>query len=637
MRPLRSGEVLLLLLALAAAVYWPVLQCGFVWDDDDYVTQNPLLRDGSGLWRIWTEPRSLPQYYPLVHTTFWLEHRLWGLAPAGYHVVNVLLHTLGAWLLWRLLRVLALPGALFAAAWFLVHPVHVESVAWITERKNVLSLACALLAAHAWLRWHDGGTLRSWWVGSAWFLAALLAKTVVATVPAALLVILWWRDGRLSARAWRGAAPWLALGAALGAFTAWLEATHVGAAATPWQLEGAERVLVAGRAVWFYLGSLLWPVGTCFNYPRWQLDATSPAQWAWPAAALVALAVAFVGRHRLGRGLLAALLLFGGMLVPALGFLDVFPFRYSFVADHFQYHASTAALAGIAAWLAARTRPLPWRWRAALAALVVAACGVLTLRAIPAYRDFATLWQVTLAQNPRSAIALANLGALANARGDHAQARPLLERCLELDPTNHEAMVNLGAIAHRTGDRATARSLYEQALVLAPSDAGAHHNLAIWLLEEGQGAAALPHAQRAVDAAPEPVELRITLAQALHDTGQWALAVPHCDYVLQRAPREAGTRLRAATCLLRLGRYAQAAGNALALLAEQPGSLPARRVYAEAAAHVLAGVPVAQVRGVVVADCAKRGIDAAPLLAEVAAALQARGEHERAAATIAPR
>ena len=151
----RWGLGLLLLTCLA---YIPALSAEFIWDDDDYVTANPVLQEGGrGLVRIWTEPTSLPQWYPLVHTTFWLEAQLWGMSPAGYHIVNVLLHGLSAWVLLIVLRRLEVPGALLAAAVFAVHPVHVESVAWVTERKNVLSLLFALLAVRAWLVWRPLG------------------------------------------------------------------------------------------------------------------------------------------------------------------------------------------------------------------------------------------------------------------------------------------------------------------------------------------------------------------------------------------------------------------------------------------------------------------------------------------------
>jgi hypothetical protein len=181
---LADPRVVLLVFGLLAAIaYAPVFDCGFIWDDDDYVTQNPVLRTWGGLASIWLQPRSLPQYYPLVHSTFWLEYRLWGLHPAGYHVVNVLLHTLAAFQLWRFCGQLGVRFGLVAAVWFLVHPVHVESVAWVTERKNVLSLLLALLAARQWLVWHEHGRARALAIGSVAFVLALASKTVVATLP----------------------------------------------------------------------------------------------------------------------------------------------------------------------------------------------------------------------------------------------------------------------------------------------------------------------------------------------------------------------------------------------------------------------------------------------------------------------
>lgn len=631
-RPLPTRALVGALAALVLLAWWPVVDCGFVWDDDDHVTHNPVLRTWGGLWQAWTEPRSLPQYYPLVHTTFWLEFRLWGLHPLGYHVVNVALHATAAVLLWRLGRRLALPGAWLAAAWFVVHPVHVESVAWVTERKNVLSLVCALAAALAWLRWRDGGGGRArYWCGGAWFVAALLAKTVVASLPAALLVVAWWRDGRIARRDWRAFLPWLALGAAFGLFTAHLEATHVGAADEPWQLQGAERLLVAGRAPWFYLGSLLWPVGTCFNYPRWSLASADLAAWAWPAATGLALAAAFALRRRCGRGPLAVLLLFGGTLVPALGFFDVYPFRYAFVADHFQYHASVPVLLGLSAlWWRAVVPRVPWAVALGVPALVLAGCVVLTLLAIPRYRDLDALWRDTLVHNPDSTLALANLGTLANVRGDHAAARELLERCLALDPRNHEAMINLGVAAHRTGERAAARRWYERALALRPADPGANNNLAVLHLEDGRARDALPYAERAVAADARYVEGRSTLGWALHDLGQWQRALGELDHVLQRAPGDLPARRRAALCLLRLGRVDLAASNALVCLQAEPASTAAHALAVEALAALLRAHPVDRARPIVASACQNHRIAPERLLPALIHALRAAGDDARA-------
>ncbi|HEX6813258.1 MAG TPA: tetratricopeptide repeat protein [Planctomycetota bacterium] len=637
LRPPSPRTAVLLLLGLAVVAYWPVVSCGFVWDDDDYVTQNPVLLSWAGLWQLWTEPLSLPQYYPLVHTTFWLEYRLWGLHPLGYHADNVLLHTLAACLAWRLARRLALPGAWFAAAWFLVHPVHVESVAWITERKNVLSLACALLASERWFAWHDGGARRDQVIASCAFLGALLSKSVTATLPGALLVLLWWRDGRLSRRGVLALVPWFAAGIIFALVTAYLEVAHVGAADPRWRLSGADRWLLAGRVPWFYLGCLLWPFGLCFNYERWQLDAASLAQWLWPAATLAALAAAFVWRARFGRGPPAVLLLFGGTLLPVLGFFDVFPFRYAFVADHFQYHASLAALFGLVAWLgprAAALLPKPLLGTAAL--LLLGGNVVLTWHTLGAYRDLDTLWQRTLLVNPRSTLALTNLGGHANLRGDGPTAKVLFERALAIDPTLHEAWGNLGVIAHNTGDRATARAHYERALALKPGDAATNNNFAVLYLEQGQPREALAHAERAVAALPDYFEGRVTLGWALHDCGEWERALVELDWVLQRTPQNVLALQRAVRCLMRLGRHRFAASNAMVWLRTQPASAAAKAELVAAMAQVLRTLPPASVRATAENALRKSGLDPAPILPPVAAALRQLGATAQADA-VAPK
>ena len=155
---------------------------------------------------MWTDFGATQQYYPLLHTAFWVEHQLWGNAAAGYHLVNILLHGLSAVLLLRILRRLEIPGAAFAAALFALHPVHVESVAWISEQKNTLSLVFYLAAALAYLRFDEGRRRKDYLQASGLFVLGLLTKTVVATLPAALLVVFWWKRGRIAGR--RDVAPW---------------------------------------------------------------------------------------------------------------------------------------------------------------------------------------------------------------------------------------------------------------------------------------------------------------------------------------------------------------------------------------------------------------------------------------------
>ncbi len=550
------------LLGLALLAYLPVLRdAGFIWDDDLYVTGNRTLRSLDGLLRMWTEERAIPQYYPLVHTSFWIEYQLWGLAPFGYHLNNVLLHGLGSVLLWRLLVRLSVPGGWLAAALFAVHPVHLESVAWVTERKNVLSGVFYLAAFLAYLRFdppeaspRDGprdGRAYAWAMGL--FVCALLAKTVTATLPAAIAVVLWWKRGRLALRDLAPLLPMLAIGAALGLYTAYLERYRVGADGPEWEFSLVERSLIAGRALWFYAGKLAWPDPLVFVYPRFRIDASAGWQYAFPLAVLALVALLFGLRHRIGRGPVAATLLFGGTLFPALGFLNVYPMRYSFVADHFQYLASIALLVPFAAGataLAERARssgPAGLRVASAAVALTLLAALIgLGWRQAPAYRDAEALWRDTLAKNPGAWIAhnnLAvilrergevdaavrhietsirlnpalpdphlNLGLLLEERGRTREAVASLQRALRLDPDFAPAHYNLGVLTERQGDLTEAEARYREAIRASPRFADAHNNLGTLLDGRGQLDAAAEAYARAVDANPNH-------PNALHNLG----------------------------------------------------------------------------------------------------------------------
>ena len=305
-RALWAGVLMLLTLV----AYSMALQgkLGFVWDDARHVTENRSLRSAAGLRDIWITslfPRAenvarvTPQYYPLTHTTYWLEYHLWGADPMGYHIVNVALHGIGAVLLWLILRQLSVPGAWLAAAIFAVHPVHAESVAWVSERKNVLSGVFFFGSILAYLRFAgvegmrvpeetlaEGFRKRGIWyaVAGVLFICALLSKTVTCTMPVVALLLVWWKRRKLTLGDVLPVVPLLLIGLGLGVVTARLEQQRVGAVGADWNLSFVERCLVAGRALWFYGGKLLWPANLTFTYERWPISAAARWQYLFPAA-----------------------------------------------------------------------------------------------------------------------------------------------------------------------------------------------------------------------------------------------------------------------------------------------------------------------------------------------------------------
>jgi len=431
--PSRARWLALALFVVTLLAYRPAYAAGFVWDDDFYVTANPHLADLAGLARIWV-PGHTPQYYPAVFTSFWLQEKLHGLAPFGYHLVNVLLHAGAALLAWRVFHELGLRGAGFVGLFFALHPVHVESVAWIAERKNVLSAVFYLAAALAWLRFqrhHDPGDVRTgrWHVGwyalcCALFLAALLAKSVTCSLPAALVLVLWFQRRRLTLRRLAPLVPLFALGLVLALHTAHYEHTRViTESAADFELSFLTRTAIATRALCFYLQKLLVPWPLAFIYPRWTIEPGALVTW-WAALALLtATGASLVAWKRGVRGPFLALAFFAGTLFPALGYFDVYPLRYSFVADHFQYLASLGPFALLAPQLAR----LSMRAQAAAALGLALALGALTQLQSRAYHDAETLWRTTLARNPEAWMARGNLAQSLAERGAHGEALAELE------------------------------------------------------------------------------------------------------------------------------------------------------------------------------------------------------------------
>ncbi len=561
-----SGWLVLGIYLAVLAAYFPALRGGLVWDDDAHVTRADL-RSLPGLGRIWFEVGATQQYYPVVHTAFWAEHRLWGDATLGYHLTNVLLHATAACLFALLLVRLGVPGAGFAALLFALHPVGVESVAWISEQKNTLSAVFYLLAALGYLRFDRERTGRRYVLALGCFGLALLTKSVTATLPAALLVVLWWRRGRIG---WRRdvlpLVPWLAIGAVAGLFTAWVERAYIGAHGAVFELGLIQRGLLAGRASWFYLGKLAWPAHLVFIYPRWPISASAFGAYLYPLA-LVAL-LALLLRTR-AWGLLAGMLFFLGSLFPALGFFNVYPFIYSFVADHFQYLASL----GVFALAAAAWSRLP-AGRIPLAVLVLGALAVLTWRQSRMYRDLETLYRETIRRNPESWMAYSNLGTLLLETGRAPEAMADLERAVALKPDLPEGQFNLGNALRAAGRLDEAVGRYEAALRARPDYPEAEDNLGTTLAALGRPAEAILHVRAALRLRPRYPEAEVNLGTILQPTRP-AEAIACFEAALRIDPDDFAAHYNLGIALRAVGRLPASIAEYEAALRLQPRSASA--------------------------------------------------------------
>ena len=545
--PALPAALAALALALLIAVsYFPATMAGFVWDDVVLTEARPL-RSLAGLWQIWFAPRALSQfeghYWPLLYTTFWLEHQLWGVAPLGYHLVNLLLHGLVTLLLWRLLRRLGMPGAWFAAAVFAVHPLHVESVAWVIGRKDLLATLCFLGAALAYLRFMERHR-RGYYLGAlALFVTGLLCKSILITLPAVLLIWHWWQRGRVTtADMWR-VLPFLLLGVCITLADA---SFYKERDPTAFDYSPVERTLLAARVLWFYAGKLLWPAELAVIYPRWTIGVADPLAWVGLMAAVTVAALLWHYRGRIGRGPLAGALFFAVTLSPTLGFVDYGYMLYSFVADRYQYLAGAgviATLAGAAAWGLGTLPVVARRGGYVVAAGLLAVLGTLTWNQSGIYRDNFTFYSHVVALNPQARFAHHSLGmeyekqgryadALAAFRTDHeyAQGQPSPEVRIS------KAYTAMGRATEALGRPGEAEEHYRRAVQIMPRFVSALEHLGAFLLQQQRHREALETFQNLIGIAPDTARFHVGVGVALAGLQRVDEALERYDRALQIDP-----------------------------------------------------------------------------------------------------
>jgi len=523
MRLAIPGALIILCVVLA---YLPSVHNGFIWDDDVYITNDSLMTAPDGLWRIWFSLDVPSQYFPLTYTVFRIEHALWGFNPAGYHWVNLLLHATNALLVWRLLARLRVPGAWLGAALFGLHPVQVESVAWATEFKNVSSLFFILLSLLAWIEFVEERPKPAWrYYGLAllFYGLALCGKTTACTLPAALLLILWLQHKPISLTRWLQVVPFVVMGLGMGLVTVCWERYHQGTEGGIFSMSLLERLLIAGRAVWFYFGKLLWPVNLTFSYPRWTINPADPLAYGWLLALAVLAGFIYFARRIWGRGPEVAALFYVATLSPMLGFFMLYTFRYSFVADHYQYVACIGPLALAAAGISTglsrfdRTSPL---LKPAFCGALVLVLGLMTWQRTAAFRDPETLWRDTLAKNPDSWMAYGNLGLALQKQRHYKEAFEHFQQALRLNPDYYEALNDLGTLYAMAGRYNEAVGYYRRANRSRPNSFDTLKNLGSALAATGQFDEAIEDYRQAIQISPNHPEAFVYLGMTLGQAGR---------------------------------------------------------------------------------------------------------------------
>jgi tetratricopeptide (TPR) repeat protein len=635
----RNWLCALLLIALVFIAYARVLGAGFIWDDESHLTQNPCIVGPLGLKEIWTSTRAV--YYPLVLTTFWALHKFVGLNPAPYHILNVLMHAGSAVLLWRVLRQLNIRGAWLGAALWALHPIMVQSVAWVTELKNTQSCLFYLLSIFCFLKWQEqpritrmadirkqGWSLSKaprrrvrncrWLVSSArqgwfalslvFFILATVSKPSTVMLPVVLALCVWWRRGRIQWRDVAALAPFALISALASVWTIWEQKFHAGASGPEWAQTWPERLIIAGRAIWFYLGKLIWPHPLIFIYPRWEINSSQLIAYLPLLAALTGLLALWLARAKWGRPVFFAAAYYVISLFPVLGFFSVYFFRYSFVSDHFQYLASMGPLALAGAGIVtvvgrldelrklsrADTNALQFsgdriatiRLKSlllpAISGTLLFMLGFLTWRQAAVYHDVITLYTATLARNPGCWMAHYNLGIVLRDQGETDQAITHYRQAVALRPSYAEAHYNLGRLLVQKGQLNDAIAHYEKALEINPADAEAHNNLGVTLFGSGRVDDAIAHYQKAVTIQPDYADASCNLANALLSKDDLDGAIVRYSACLALSPHQAEAQYNLASALLRMGRTDEAIAHYQKVLELRPESADARANLASA-------------------------------------------------------
>ncbi|HEV3272924.1 MAG TPA: tetratricopeptide repeat protein [Candidatus Methylacidiphilales bacterium] len=595
--PSRSGPDWLLGSILVLAVilaYQPVWRAGYIWDDASHITDNPCIIGPLGLKEIWTT--SAADICPLTFTTFWVEHALWGLAPLPYHLVNVFMHGACAIALWRVLRSLQVPGAWLGAALWALHPVEVESVAWITELKNSQSGLFFLLSIFYFVRWlkEPGGRTGGWNYALTLLFAApaMASKSSTVILPVALCLCAWWIEGRWRWRNVVRTVPVFLISAAAGALAIWTQTLQLAKVNdSQWVRSWPERLATAGDAVWFYIGKLIWPHPLITIYPRWRADAADWVSYLPLVAVIVVMVALWLKRESWARPWFFVFAYFVAALLPVLGLVDNPIYKYSLVFDHFQYLASMGPLAlagaGLAQFLVVAIPGREWL-RTAICAGLLLSLGALSWQRAHVYESQETLWTDAVGKNPgcwagynnlglacfdkgrvddamanyQRALALNpnfsevhnNLGNVLIQKGRVDEAIAQFQKAVEIEPKYAEARTNLGNALFQKGRLDEALAQYQMALEINPIYADGHNNFGLALFKMGRVDEAMDLYQKALAIDPNNASAHYNLGNAFFQKGRLNEAIAQYEKALEINPGHAGAHGNLGNALSQMGR-----------------------------------------------------------------------------------
>ena len=584
---------------LVAASYFPVTSAGFVWDDAAFTMAEPV-QSLFGIWQIWFEPSSLEKreghYWPILYSTFWLEHKLWGFNPLGYHLVNLLLHAAVTLMLWRFLRRLAVPGAWVAAMIFAVHPLHVESVAWVIGRKDMLATLFYLGAALAYMRFVEDQRWQRYAMALALFTAGLLCKSMLVTLPAALLIWHWWKHGRVTADDVTRVLPLLLVGLFVTVID-W--SFYKSREVISFDYAFIERVLIAARSLVFYVDKLVWPTELVVIYPKWEVSVGDWFAWGCALAALLVAGLLWCCQRQIGRGPLAGLLFFVVTMSPTLGFVDYGYMQFSFVADRYQYLAEIGVIAVVVGIVAhglkrlagagavsvastastasatsgatvERTRNAAPSNRlagvrkasvqvmaAVMLAASLAALGMTTWRQASLYHDAGTLFTHIITHNPEARGAYHNLGDWFHKQEQFEEARAAYQIAVEQRPDFAPLRNQMGITFDKLNQYENAEEQYRVSVKINPRFVHGMNNLASVLARQEKYQESLKYYRKVLAMDPNYINSHIGMGFVLSKLNRLEEALASFDRALELDPSRTEARTNRDQVLKFLGRTAE--------------------------------------------------------------------------------
>jgi tetratricopeptide (TPR) repeat protein len=559
-----------LIFGVTFIVYASGIDGGFILDDDLYLTQNKLIADADGLYSFWFTTRAT-DYYPVSNSTLWLEWRMWGLNPTGYHVTNVILHAVASFLVYYVLNQLRVPGALLAGVLFAVHPVNVESVEWIAQRKGLLALVFFLFSLLWYLRSQLKGPKASaqYWLSLVAFALGILSKSSVAMLPLMLLLLIWWKR-HIVRRDWILLAPFLLFAIVLVLVNMQFQKQSMGDFVRTASL--MQRLLAAGAVVWFYLYKAVLPFGLVFIYPQWNVDTANLLWWVPAIACVVVSLILWRLRQGWAKPLFVAWAFYLLALLPVMGFSDFGFMKYSLVADHYQYVAIVSVVAVVSAYWSFWQRGSPLSRTSAMLTATVVICILIAMsrQQVALYRDAITLYQATTERNPTCWIAHYNLGCILSERKELQQAVDRFEEALKYKSDYPEAHDNLGVALALQRRYPEAIEHYREAARLKPGLPRPHLNLGISLAYTGQLDEGISEFREAIRLEPSLAEAHFNLGGALALQNKKADAIASYNAAVRFKPDWPEPRIRLAKLLADVGKADLAASQLTELLALRP-------------------------------------------------------------------